>query len=561
MNTQTEALRLAPFHLDDAALDWVYATRARLGLRQRLAQLFNVMLVPMDAAGLARLAGEQPGAVTQFMLGGAEAAMQRAHDLAASLEVPLLVSSDVEGGAIHPDAFTPMGNQLAMAAMNNPELYAQCVDVMAAEAAALGIHWSFTPVVDINAAFRSAIVATRSFGSSVDQVESLGRINVKGMQARGLASTAKHWPGEGFDARDQHLVTTLNPMSMGEWRACFGRIYRRLIDDGVMTIMSAHIALPDYARERGVDGLESYRPASVSQLLNVELLRRELGFNGLIVSDSTPMGGLTSWGSRSSVLPDVVENGCDMVLFTHDLSSDLDLLEEAVCAGRLSLTRVDESVARVLALKASLGLHLRALDERSPLWAQAASSVKTVGHRAVSDRAASASVTLVKDSGSVLPLTLERHRRIVVVTDPSRGGFGPIAMPKLVLPDLLRDRGFDVIPYEKENPPTAGSYDAMMFVLAQESMLTRSNIYLDWAGLLGQLDLAMARCWHEVPTLLVSFGHPYYLYDAPRMPCVINAYTAAEPQQRAVLSRLLGEEQFVGNSPVDAFCGLPDARF
>jgi beta-N-acetylhexosaminidase len=92
-------------------------------------------------------------------------------------------------------------------------------------------------------------------------------------------------------------------------------------------------------------------------------------------------------------------------------------------------------------------------------------------------------------------------------------------------------------------------------------LFAKSNIYLDWVALLGSGEVALDRSWYEIPTLLISFGQPYYLYDAPRMPCVINAYSAVEPVQRAVVRKLLGEEAFTGVSPVDAFCGLPDATY
>jgi beta-N-acetylhexosaminidase len=101
----------------------------------------------------------------------------------------------------------------------------------------------------------------------------------------------------------------------------------------------------------------------------------------------------------------------------------------------------------------------------------------------------------------------------------------------------------------------------VLYLLAQESLLVRSHIYLDWARVHGSWQAGMRRHWHPLPCVLVSFGHPYYLYDAPRMPCVVNAYTAIEPVQQAMVRKLLGDEPFTGTQPVDAFCGLPDARF
>jgi beta-N-acetylhexosaminidase len=160
-----------------------------------------------------------------------------------------------------------------------------------------------------------------------------------------------------------------------------------------------------------------------------------------------------------------------------------------------------------------------------------------------------------------MPLDPVRHRRIVLVTDPQRAGFAFQAPLPLHLPQWLAEIGFEVRPYDPANPPTPDNTDLVLYLLAQESLLTQSHIYLDWNRLHGSLRTAMQRHWHNLPCLLISFGHPYYLYDAPRMPCVINAYSAIEPVQRAVLARLLGQQPFTGTSPVDAACGLTDALY
>ena len=115
--------------------------------------------------------------------------------------------------------------------------------------------------------------------------------------------------------------------------------------------------------------------------------------------------------------------------------------------------------------------------------------------------------------------------------------------------------------FDAAHPPTPADTDLVLYLLAQESLLCRAHIYLDWARLHGDWRTAMKRFWPQLPCVLVSYGHPYYLYDAPRMPCVVNAYTATPEVQAAVRACLLGEAPFRGVSPVDAFCGLEDARY
>jgi beta-N-acetylhexosaminidase len=560
MTEPIDLLRAAPFELNDADLDWVRACKASLSGPRRLAQLFNVMLNPDDAEQREALCRLQPGAITQFTLAGLEASVRAARDVQAAAEIPVLVSGDVEGGTICLDGATPMPNQLAMAALPDAELYRQALTVMMGEARSIGIDWTFSPVIDVNADFRSAIVGTRSFGSDPARIGRLGAMHVDVVQAMGMAATVKHWPGEGFDARDQHLVTTVNPLTMERWHEVFGVLYRDAIRAGVKTIMSGHIAWPAYAHSRGVQGLEAYRPASISKLLNLDLLRGELGFNGLITSDATEMGGLSGWSSRAEHLPELIENGCDMILFSADLEADVAMLEKALADGRLSETRVDAALTRVLGLKASLGLHRRGVPSAADGGALR-SPLRTPQSQDISERVAAACISLVKDVQQVLPISAQRQRRITLISATADAELTPWSPLKIRLGDLLTSRGFEVREYRPEAPPSADNTDLVLYVLAHESLMSSGVIFFDWRKLQGPMWSAMRRAWHEVPHVLISMGHPYYLNEAPRMPCVINAYTAIEPVQEALVRKLLGEEPFEGLHPVDAFCGHEDARY
>lgn len=560
--TVLDSLRHPPFSLDDAGIAWVQRTLASLRTDQKLRQLFNVALHGEDAADVARVAALGVGGVTRFVGPDFERSWAVARELVEGSQIPLLLSGDIEGGSIAMPFGTRLPNQLGLAATGSTALSAQAVDVLAAEARALGYNWTFTPVVDINAAFRSAIVATRSYGSQVDTILAHALGNVRAFQQAGIAATAKHWPGEGFDDRDQHLVTTQNPLDRATWDASFGRLYRELIEAGVMTVMSAHIGWPAYARQHGVAGLEACRPACVSRLLNKTLLRGELGFNGLIVSDASGMAGLGAWADRAEFVPEVIANGCDMLLFPNTFGDDFSHTLRALADGRLSEARIEEAATRVLGLKAALGLHRKTLDELVPPVEAARAVIRSPAHLAIERAASGASITLVKDVNGLLPLDPVRHRRVVLVTDPQRGGFALQEPLPLHLPQWLSERGFEVRPFDPADPPTPDNADLVLYLLAQESLLTQSHIYLDWNRLHGGgLRTAMRRYWHHLPCLLVSFGHPYYLYDAPRMPCLINAYSATLPVQHAVMERLLGEQPFTGISPVDASCGLPDAMY
>lgn len=558
----TDFLSLPPFNLSAEDQAWVRRTRDSLGTEERLRQLFVIQQFQDDPAQAARTMASCPGGVHRGWGQDLALAWQTTRTVLESAEIPPLITGDLEGGGYGNGGATSLPNLMGTAAMNDLELSRQVVEVLAREARAMGFDWSFTPVIDINQRGDSAIVGTRSYGADLATIERQALVHVQAMQAAGLAATAKHWPGEGFDARDQHLVTTVNPLSWDAWQDQHGRLYRRLIDSGVMAVMAGHIAWPAGAQHlRPNAGRSAWQPASISHELNTVLLRQRLGFNGVLTSDATGMAGFGSWAARAEMVPAVIASGCDVFLFSRDMEADVALMLRGLREGRLTEARIDEAVTRVLGLKAALGLHRRSPVERLPSLEALRERLNTPEHQAVSQRAAAASITLVKNLG-VLPLDVQRHRRVVVISPGIETVWpGAVAGDLGVLKDGLRARGFELRSFDAANPPTRDNCDLVLYLLAKESMLTHSRIYLDWRQLHGGLLESMRRYWHEIPTLMVSLGHAGYLIDAPRMPAYINAYSAIAPVQQALLRKLLGEEAFTGVSPIDPFCGQAEAQW
>jgi beta-N-acetylhexosaminidase len=559
-----DTLALPPFNLSPEDIAWVRGTLNRLSTEDKVGQLFNHVTHGDDLDGIRALGGLKPGGMHRFMYDrerGLEAT-RLAHALS---EVPLLVSGDIEGGITSFPFITPLPNQMGVAACADLALSTRMAAVVAAECAALGFDWTFAPVVDINQAFRSAVVGTRSYGSNVDTVREQAVTFVRELQRHGVATTAKHWPGEGFDDRDQHLLTTVNPLDMAQWEATFGNVYRAVIDAGVMSVMSAHIALPAWVRQKlgnGANGREAFRPASVSSLLNRDLLRGELGFNGLVISDSTTMGGFGSWAERAELVPMVIENGCDMFLFTRTPAEDYRFMLDGLRRKALSEARLEEAVTRVLGLKAALGLHRKRVEDRLPPIEQAGRVLRCAAHMEVADELAARSITLVKDTRGVLPLSPARHRRVVLVKQEFDGFFPGSSKPSVEpLVAGLVDAGFEVRAFDQDRLPTPEDTDLVLYLIGDEATPTAAHLFLDWRKLQGKTRSAMARFWNDIPCLMVSFGQPYFLYDAPGVPAYVNAYTALEPVQAALLRKLLGHEAFTGVSPVDPFCGQEAARY
>jgi len=559
----TDALARPPFNLSAADIKWVRRTRDGLGMEEKVRQLFVLAHFRDLPAEVPAVMATRPGGVHRAWGADARQAWLTTRAVLEQSEIPPLITGDLEGGGYGNVCGTPLPNPMGVSAMHDLALSREVARTLAIESRAMGFDWSFTPVIDINQRPESPIVGTRSYGDEPDTIARQALVHVQEMQARGLACTAKHWPGEGHDPRDQHLLTTVNPLGWEDWSARFGRLYQGLIDAGVLAVMTGHIAFPaGVQRLNPQAGRNAWRPASVSHELNTLLLRRDLGFNGIVVSDATAMAGLTTWAERAELVPQVIENGCDVFLFSLDAQADLDLMLRGLREGRLSERRVEEAVTRVLALKARLGLHRRSVDERLRPLDEVLQHLRTPAHVDVAERAAAASVTLVKDLG-VLPLTPQRHRRVVVVS-PGIETHWVDSQPRPLQELLsgLAERGFEPRPFDPAAMPTPADTDLVLYLLAKESMFARGRVFLDWMQLHGNDPRkAMRRFWTDIPTLLVSFGHAGYLLDAPRLPACVNAYTATEPTQRAVLRKLLGEEPFTGRSPIDAFCGQLEARW
>jgi beta-N-acetylhexosaminidase len=561
-------LTAAPFHLDLDARAWVERTLADMTDEQKLGQLFCLITYTSDPGYLQYLTrGLHVGGVMLRTM-PAEEAVSAVGILQESAAVPLLISANLEGGTSQTVVeATHVGSNMALAAAADPDLARDAARVIAREARSVGINWAFTPVADIDLAFRNPITNTRTFGSDAQRVADLSTAYIEGLQSEGLAASAKHFPGDGVDERDQHLLASVNTMSVEEWDDTFGRVYRAAIDAGVKSVMVGHIMLPAYTRalRPGITD-EQIMPGIVAEELLNDLLRDRLGFNGLIVSDSTTMAGLATVLPRSRAVPEVIAAGCDMFLFTKNLEEDYAFMRAGLRDGVLTRERLDEAVTRILALKASLGLHG---SNPVPSVDAARGVLTSPEHREVEAEVARRSITLVKEESGVLPLTPERYKRILVHGLEAGGspiGQGARAGAVEQFIDRLTAAGHDVTVFQPGGgweglaAPTTDITDSYDLILYLANLSTRSNqtvVRIEWAEPMGA---NVPTYLTSVPTVFVSFENPYHLFDVPRVRTFINTYGSSPAVLDSLLEALQGRAEFVGASPVDAFCGRWDTR-
>ncbi len=315
-------------------------------------------------------------------------------------EIPLLLSANLETGGVGTasDA-TLFASPLQVAATDDATHAYRLGLVAGREARALGCNWTFSPDIDLDLSFHNPITNTRTFGSAPDRVLRMAKAYMKGIQECGPAVMAKHWPGDGVDGRDQHLLTSVNSLSVREWDRGFGKVHKGMIDAGVNAVMSAHIMLPVYSRK--------LRPAIRDQELMPASLAKEL---------------LQDLPRRQGV-PGAIAAGNDIFLFSISLAENVDCMKEGLRSGLLSRERLDEAVTRVPALKASLKPRQRKREGTLAPAESALSVLHAAEHHAWAAECADKSVTLVKDAQELLPLRLEKHKRILLFVLGDVGGY------------------------------------------------------------------------------------------------------------------------------------------
>lgn len=562
-----------PFYLNEAQIAWVEETKSKMSLRQKVGQLFFPIGGDNLEAMLEMIAELQPsGLMFRPSPMEAVAAAQQAWQEASA--IPLLIASNLEsGGNGLVVEGTSMGNNMTVAATNDPEMAYKLGEICATEARAVGGNVAFAPVVDINFNPNNPIANVRTFGDSPNKVLAMGEAYVKAAQANGCGVTIKHFPGDGVDDRDQHVVTSINDLSLAEWDDSFGKVYRGLIAAGALGLMAGHIMLPAYSRllRPGIKD-EALMPATLAPEILNDLLRQKLGFNGVIFSDATLMAGFSAKGRRQELVPASIAAGCDIFLFSRDWQEDLQFMLDGVENGVISSQRLDEAVSRILAFKAAL--NLPAQQAAGTLATQAYDVIGSTEHKQWAVECADKSVTLAKDTQNLLPLSIEKHKKVLFLPFTDRGSayFGADGQetPASRFIRLLEAEGFAVTVWDfAKNPELNFSATSISIeqlkadfdlVLYFVDILTASNkttLRLSYKSYVG-FDAP----WlvQELPTLMVSTANPYHLYDAPQIKTLVNAYNSGGIQLQAVVDKMLGRSPFKGVSPVDQFCGRWDTR-
>ncbi|SYZ79946.1 glycoside hydrolase family 3 protein [Trichococcus shcherbakoviae] len=557
-----------PFFLSDDQISWVENTVSEMTVEEKIGQIFcPIAGNPEDQALTEFVQKYQPGGM-MFRPMPAKAIRQAHGVLQNESKIPLLLAANLEAGGngICSDG-TYYGRPMGVAATADEQEAYQLGYVSGREAQAVGCNWAFSPIVDIDMNFKNPITNVRTFGSDVDRVIGFSRQQMKGLHENGIATAVKHFPGDGVDERDQHLVSTVNSLSVPEWDESYGKVYKAMIEKGALSVMIGHILQPAYSKALNPALADKdILPASLSTELVNGLLRERLGFNGVAVTDATPMIGYNAAMSRKKAIPTTINAGCDMILFNKNIDEDYQAMRDAVSSGEVSLERLDEAVTRILAMKASMGLVDKQQANSLIPEPEALDIVGCPEHLELARKSADKAITLVKDTQNLLPISPEKTPRVRVymLEDRLSGGFKDGGASEGAFIGKLSEAGFEVETFNYEQldfheifeegvDDLKAKVDLVIYVANYDTASNQTTRRIDWIRM-----MAADAPWfvQDIPTLFVSLANPYHLFDAPMIKTYINGYSANDTVNEILVEKLIGKSEFQGKSPVDPFCGV-----
>jgi beta-N-acetylhexosaminidase len=403
-------------HLDHNGEKWAAKTLRKLSLEEKIGQMLMVWapIQFMNVNGPDYL--ELRDTIEKYHVGGfgvtalndgpfllknqpLEAAALT-NQLQKDSKYPLIFAADFECGlSMRIDGTTVFPHAMAFGAAGDKDLAFEYGRIVARESRAIGVHWNWFPVADVNSNPANPIINTRSFGEDPKQVSDMVTAYIAGARSEGMLTTVKHFPGHGDTDTDSHLTVARVNGDRKRLDAVELVPFRAAIAAGVDSVMVGHVTVPAIEPDPN-------RPASISFNVVTGLLKNELGFRGLVVSDGMAMGALTNMFSGSSFeiskksAVEAVKAGDDLILVPPDVGGAYQGILEAVRQGDISETRIDESVLKILRMKASLGLHHARLIDLEAVTREIARPENVAIAQKVGDNA----ITLVRDNNQVLPL-------------------------------------------------------------------------------------------------------------------------------------------------------------
>jgi beta-N-acetylhexosaminidase len=543
----------------DAAQRWISRQIAQMTLPEKVGQLFMTQAygetadtqAPADVAANQAAYGVDNAAelIDRYHLGGviyfawsnnvnnpqqiaglSNGVQQAATD--TRLGIPELVATDQEGGIVArvgPPATEWPGN-MALGAGRSPGDARSAAGISGSELDALGIDWNFAPVADVNVNPHNPVIGVRSFSEDPDLAAQMTAAQVQGYQGAGIAAAGKHFPGHGDTATDSHTGLPVIDHTREEWQRIDRPPFQAAVDAGIEAIMTAHIVVP--ALDPSGD------PATLSRPIITGVLRKEMGYDGVVITDALTMQGVRDKYGDDRVPVLALKAGVDMLLMPPDFRLAYASVLRAVRTGEVSEGRVDQSLRRILALKWDLGLVEDPFVDESAV----PDRVGTPEHYAAAQEITDRTVTLLKNDDGTLPLTRDSGDSAFVT------GWGVSSTTTVA--DEVRKRGLTADVDETGTNPNAAEVEAAV-TQAQQHDLTVVVTNGAWRDAnAGQQNLVRRLTETGKPVIAVAARDPYDIAAFPGVPAYLATYGYTGVSLRSLARVLFGEVAPSGALPV-----------
>ena len=457
---------------------------------------------------------------------------------------PLLIAGDFEGGKImnYANLMSHWSNNLGLGAANSTTLTYQFGKFYGAEMDAIGFNMAFSPVLDVNTNPDNPVIGPRSIGSDPDLVTRLGLKILQGHKDSGIISTLKHFPGHGDTSVDSHSGLPILEFNRTRLDQVELAPFKAAVEAGVPAIMTAHIAIP------AID--PTGHPATLSEPILTGLLRGEMGYQGLIITDAIEMGAIRKNYGVFEAARMAILAGVD-ILHTVDRSLLYEyhqFLMDEVIVGNIAEDRINASVLRILKCKLKYGLF-----DRYPQGNDKITIIRSEEHVQVAQEIANTSITLVNDSNDMIPLAIGLDEPILIVSpDNLLLGNG-----NLSLTEYLGNKGYNVSQLVISHQVTSLERDEVIHVSNESSLVIFATHNFRWhPTYYGNTQIELAEEIYQlsqhnsIPVILLSVENPYDLIKLPDFPTRIVAYTSSTTTMQAVANALTGEIEFKGELPI-----------
>jgi beta-N-acetylhexosaminidase len=540
--------------------EWVETTLKGLTLREKAAQMVWPTLLGDYTSGDSPQWQHLTDYIKNEKVGGFTISVGSPTEVASKLNalqemsaIPLVFGADLEAGAgfrarggyFIPNAIDLGGAvvfppEMAIGATGDTVLAYEQGKLTAIEGRALGIHIAYAPVLDVNNNPANPVINTRSYGEDPASVARLGAAFIRGVQDNGMIATGKHFPGHGDTGTNSHLALPVVTVSRNRLDSVELVPFRAAVNGGVDAMMSFHGAMP------ALDS--SGVPGTLSQKVLTDLLRNDLKFKGIIISDAMDMAGVLNQYGPVDAVKRAVAAGVDILIQPLNVAQTIDAVVAGVKEGRYTEARLDESVRRILSAKQGLGLNRRKLVSLDSLRYIVGDS----SHAAMARKIAERSITLVKDSLRQVPLQSTGTSRFLSITVGRRSDLSAGVAFNGELSSRIKNLRSEFLAAED---PSADYARLERAADSADVTIVSSYVGQNWDAVSANAPQAFASFVQRLTSrgkriVVVSFGNPYLLDQIPAVPAYVVAWGGFPPSQTAAARALLGVQAITGRLPI-----------